>query len=40
MLKHILEMFNDILREVLWKCLTEIKPPGLGEVQAKRKGSF
>ena len=33
-------MFNDIFWEALWKCLTEIKPPGPGEMQAKRKGSF
>ena len=30
-------MFNDIFGEVLWKCLTKIKPPGPGEMKAKRK---
>ena len=33
-------MFNDIFWEALWKFLTEIKPPGPWEMQAKRKGSF
>jgi len=33
-------MFKDIFWEVLWKCLTETKTPGPGEMQAKTKEVF
>ena len=33
-------MFNDIFGEVLWKGLTEDKPPDPEEIQAKRNGNF
>ena len=33
-------MFNDIFGEVLWKGLTEDKPPDMGEIHATRKSIF